>query len=110
MLERAWGRIINVTTGAVDQPELTTYTASKAAVDKYVMDFALRLSGTGVTMNLLDPGWLKTDLGGPSAPGEVSSVVPGALIPALVDDGVSGRLFRAQEYAGMSLEDALRKG
>jgi NAD(P)-dependent dehydrogenase (short-subunit alcohol dehydrogenase family) len=32
------------------------YAASKAAQDKFVRETAIRLKGTGVTMNLLDPG------------------------------------------------------
>jgi 3-oxoacyl-[acyl-carrier protein] reductase len=107
MLQRRWGRVVNVTSGIADQPELAAYAASKAAVDKLVRDFAPCLAGTGVTMNLLDPGWLRTDLGGPNAPGDPSSVIPGALLPALLDDGASGRLFRAQDYAGQSLAEAL---
>ncbi len=107
MLPTKWGRVVNVTSGIENQPELTAYAVSKAAVDKFVRDFAPSLSGTGVTMNLLDPGWLRTDLGGPNAPHDPSSVIPGALVPVLSDDGGSGRLFRAQDYAGRSLADAL---
>ena len=110
MLERKWGRIINVTSGIVDQPQLTAYAVSKAAVDKFVRDFAPALTGSGVMMNLLDPGWLRTDLGGPNAPDDPSTVIPGALVPALLDDGVSGRFFRAQDYAGKSLAEALVLG
>jgi len=109
MLARKWGRVINVTSGIMDQPQLTAYALSKAAVDKFVRDFASQLAGTGVQMNLLDPGWLRTDLGGPKAPNDPSSVLPGALVPALLDDGVSGRFFRAQDYAGLSLPQALEK-
>jgi 3-oxoacyl-[acyl-carrier protein] reductase len=61
-------------------------------------------------MNLLDPGWLRTDLGGANAPNDPSSVLPGALVPALLNDGVSGRFFCAQDYAGLSLAGALEKG
>jgi NAD(P)-dependent dehydrogenase (short-subunit alcohol dehydrogenase family) len=100
MLEQRWGRIINVTSGIADQPELIAYAVSKAAVDKFVMDTAPKLEGTGVMMNLLDPGWLRTDLGGPNAPGSVESVIPGALVPCLLDDGTSGKLYRAQDYVG----------
>jgi 3-oxoacyl-[acyl-carrier protein] reductase len=107
MIERGWGRVINVTSGICDQPELASYAVSKAAVDKFVMDFKPTLEGTGVAMNLLDPGWLKTDMGGPDAPGEVESVLPGALVPALISKPVNGKLFRAQDYVGMSLEEAL---
>jgi 3-oxoacyl-[acyl-carrier protein] reductase len=99
MRERGFGRIVNVTSGICDQPELTPYALSKAAVDKYVKDMAVKLSGSDVLMNLMDPGWLRTDLGGPNAPNSVESVLPGALVPVLLDktEG-SGRLYRAQEY------------
>jgi 3-oxoacyl-[acyl-carrier protein] reductase len=109
MLARKWGRVINVTSGIMEQPQLTAYAISKAAVDKFVRDFVPLLAGTGVQMNLLDPGWLRTDLGGPKAPNDPSSVIPGALVPALLDNDESGRFFRAQDYAGLSLPLALEK-
>jgi NAD(P)-dependent dehydrogenase (short-subunit alcohol dehydrogenase family) len=98
MIEREFGRVVNVTSGIKDQPQLMAYAASKAALDKYVYDMAPHLQGTGVTMNLLDPGWLRTDLGGSQAPNAVESVLPGALVPVLLEDGTCGKLIRAQEY------------
>jgi NAD(P)-dependent dehydrogenase (short-subunit alcohol dehydrogenase family) len=109
MLTRKWGRVINLTSGIQAQPELTAYSISKAAVDKLVRDFVPKLAGTGVQMNLLDPGWLRTDLGGPKAPNDPSSVLPGALVPAVLDNGESGRFFRAQDYAGLTLAQAVEK-
>jgi NAD(P)-dependent dehydrogenase (short-subunit alcohol dehydrogenase family) len=109
MLERGWGRIVNLTSGIVDQPEQTAYAVSKAGVDKFVRDFAPKLGGTGVQMNLLDPGWLRTDLGGSNAPGDPASVLPGGLVPVLLDNGESGRFFRAQDYAGLTLAAAVQK-
>ena len=100
MLARRFGRIVQVTSGIRDQPELMAYAASKAALDKFVRDTVTRLIGTGVTMNLLDPGWLRTELGGPNAPNPVESVMPGALVPALVDDDVQGQWFSAQDWVG----------
>jgi len=109
MLARRWGRVINLTSGIQEQPELTAYSISKAAVDKLVRDFVPKLAGSGVQMNLLDPGWLRTDLGGPKAPNDPSTVLPGALVPALLDNGESGRFFRAQDYAGLSMAQAVEK-
>jgi len=99
MLKRKFGRIIQVSSGIRDQPELGAYAISKAALDKYVRDCAIRLRHTGVLMNLLDPGWIRTNLGGPNAPNDTSSVVPGALVPALLDGEVHGQWFGAQDFA-----------
>jgi 3-oxoacyl-[acyl-carrier protein] reductase len=107
MIERGYGRIINLTSGINAQPELSPYAMSKAAVDRYVNDMAIKLTGTGVSMNLLDPGWLRTDLGGQDAPNVVESVIPGALVPAFTPDSVNGQTFGAQHYANLSLQQAL---
>jgi len=104
MIKKGFGRVINVTSGIKDQPELMAYAASKAALDKYVYDMVPKLKDTGVLMNLMDPGWLRTDLGGPNAPNAVESVIPGALVPVFVNDGTCGRFYHAQDFAGKTLE------
>jgi 3-oxoacyl-[acyl-carrier protein] reductase len=99
MKRRGYGRIINVTSGINDTPSLAPYGVSKAAVDKYSRDLAAELKDSNVLVNYLDPGWLKTDLGGKDAMYPVEDVLPGALVPALLDDnGPSGQLFLAQDY------------
>jgi len=101
MLERDFGRVINLTSSIRDIPQLIPYSISKAAIDKFTLDLAVELKGTNVLINTLDPGWLRTDMGGPHADHDVASVLPGALVPALLDDhGPSGQRFAAQEYAG----------
>ena len=99
MRDRGFGRIINLTSGIKDQPSLSPYSVTKAAIDKYSRDLSTELSGCNVLVNYLDPGWLKTDLGGPEADWSVETVLPGALVPALLkDNGPTGRLYSAQDF------------
>ena len=109
MIERGFGRVINTTSGIRNEPEQAGYSASKAALDKVTLDLAGKLDGTDVCINLTDPGWCRTDLGGPNAPNDPDSVIPGIVVGAFIDDKKSGRLLGAQDFAGMSLEDAVKK-
>lgn len=109
MIERGFGRIINTTSGIRNEPQQAGYSCSKAALDKFTIDLGSALEGTDVMMNLADPGWCRTDLGGPNAPNDPDSVIPGIVVGAFVNDKKSGRLFSAQDYAGMSLEDAVKR-
>ncbi len=99
MQERGYGRIVNLSSGIAGQPNLAPYSVSKAAVDKYTRDLAFALKDANVLVNYLDPGWLKTDMGGPNAWEEVETVLPGALVPVLLEDnGPSGRHYAAQDF------------
>ncbi|MGB7453127.1 MAG: SDR family oxidoreductase [Lysobacterales bacterium] len=105
MVSRGFGRIINVSSGIKDTPKLDAYSITKAALDKYTRDLAIELEGSGVLANMLDPGWCRTDMGGPGAFNDVSSVLPGALIPAMLGkeepEAPKGILFVAQDFAGI---------
>ncbi|MDE5883722.1 MAG: SDR family oxidoreductase [Oscillospiraceae bacterium] len=109
MMATGFGRIVNVTSGITLEPEQAGYSASKAALDKITIDLASRIDGTDVMLNLVDPGWCRTDMGGIRAPNAPKSAIPGLAVPAFLDDQRSGRLFRAQEFAGLSLEEAVAK-
>jgi len=99
MIENNFGRVINVTSGIMNQPELAPYGASKWAVNKLTDDLAFKLKNTNVRINMLDPGWLRTDLGGPNAHNPVEATLPGALAPALVEnDGPNGQVFSSIEH------------
>lgn len=109
MMEKGFGRIVNTTSGIRLEPEQAGYSASKAALDKITIDLGSKLQGTDVMINLADPGWCRTDLGGPNAPNAPESTIPGIVVGAFADDKKSGRIFGAQDFAGMTLEEAVKK-
>ena len=99
MLENGFGRVINLTSGIMHEPELAPYGASKWAVNKLTDDLAVKVKNTSVRINTLDPGWLQTDLGGPNAHNPVEAVLPGALAPAIIEnDGPNGIEFSALDH------------
>ncbi|WP_075187187.1 SDR family NAD(P)-dependent oxidoreductase [Teredinibacter haidensis] len=99
MKERNWGRIVNLSSGIADQPNLAPYSVTKAAVDKLTKDLAYEFKDTNVRVNCIDPGWIRTDLGGPDAWDSVESTLPGMLAPVIVaDGGANGEYFRAQDF------------
>ncbi len=109
MIERGFGRILNTTSGIRLEPEQAGYSASKAALDKVTIDLGKTVEGTDVCINLTDPGWCRTDLGGQHAPNAPESAIPGIVVGAFIGDRKSGRFLGAQNFAGMSLEEAVRK-
>ncbi len=99
MRERGYGRIVNLTSGIANQPNLAAYSVSKAAVDKFSRDLAAEFKDENVRVNYIDPGWLQTDMGGKNAMHAVETVLPGAIVPALVDEnGPNGQHFSAQDF------------
>ena len=109
MIERGFGRIINTTSGIALEPEQAGYSASKAALDKITIDLGSKVNGTDVMINLTDPGWCRTDLGGPNAPNAPESAIPGIAVGAFVDDKKSGRYLNAPFFTGLTLEEAVAK-
>jgi len=109
MIERGFGRIVNTTSGIRLEPEQAGYSASKAALDKVTIDIGSKIEGTDVIISLTDPGWCRTDLGGPNAPNAPESAIPGVVVGAFVNDGKSGRLFSAGNFAGLTLDEAVTK-
>lgn len=99
MITNGFGRVINTTSGIMNEPELMPYGASKWAVNKLTDDIKVKLIDTNVRINTLDPGWCRTDLGGPQADHDVTEVLPGVLAPALINnDGPNGEMFSAIDH------------
>ena len=105
MKARKFGRIVNTTSGIAGDPHQGPYSAAKAALDKVTADLATQIGeDEDIVISLTDPGWCRTDLGGPSAPNAPESAVPGCLAPGFVSKCKSGRIIHAQDYVGLSLD------
>jgi 3-hydroxybutyrate dehydrogenase len=64
MLERQWGRIVNVASvaGKVGSPYISSYTASKHGVVGLTRSVALEVASKGVTVNAICPGYVDTPM------------------------------------------------
>ena len=107
MKEKGFGRILNTTSGIDRDPYQGPYSASKAALDKVTKDLEVTLNGEDILLFLTDPGWCRTDLGGPQAPNSPESAVNGCLAGAFASKGINGTIIHAQDYADKTLEEAV---
>jgi acetoacetyl-CoA reductase len=64
MVERGWGRIINISSvnGAKGQFGQTNYSAAKAGMHGFTMALAQEVASKGVTVNTVSPGYIATDM------------------------------------------------
>jgi NAD(P)-dependent dehydrogenase (short-subunit alcohol dehydrogenase family) len=93
------GRVVNVSSGMGQLEEMNGccpgYRLSKVALNAVTRIFADELRNTGVKVNSVCPGWVRTDMGGESAPLSVEEGARGIVWAAtLPDDGPSGGFFR----------------
>ena len=70
------------------------YDASKAALNAFTVHLAYELRDNKIKVNSAHPGWVKTEMGGPNAPMEVSEGgKTSAQLATLTDDGPNGGFF-----------------
>ena len=65
MLERNWGRILNISTGAATGTGMensSAYSVSKVGVEMLTLNIAAELQGKGVTVNAVRPGTVDTTM------------------------------------------------
>ena len=66
MIERGWGRVVNVSSGIVANPKRmiggNAYATSKSALEAHTLNLAAELVGTGVTVNVYRPGAVDTQM------------------------------------------------
>jgi 3-oxoacyl-[acyl-carrier protein] reductase len=68
MLDRGWGRIVNISSGIASNPgamaNANAYATSKAALEAHTAGLAAELDGTGITVNAYRPGGVDTAMQG----------------------------------------------
>ena len=64
MVDKGWGRIINISSvnGEKGQAGQTNYSAAKAGMHGFTMALAQELASKGVTVNTVSPGYIGTDM------------------------------------------------
>jgi len=92
------GRVVNVSSGAGQLSSMTSYapaySTSKAALNAITILFANALRADGVLVNCADPGWVRTDMGGPAAPRSVEEGADTIVwLATLPDGGPTGGFF-----------------
>ena len=95
MVERGWGRIINISSvngskGAFGQ---TNYSAAKAGMHGFTKALALEVARKGVTVNTISPGYLATKM--------VMAVPKDIMDSKILPQIPMGRLGKPEEVAGL---------
>ena len=98
MKQQGYGRIVNVSSqsGAIKSQMGNTpgYSLSKAALNLLTVQLANHLQETGILVNSVCPGWVRTEMGGPNAPRSVEQGASGIVwLAELAGDGPSGKFF-----------------
>ena len=95
MVERGWGRIINISSvngqkGAFGQ---TNYSAAKAGIHGFTKALALEVARKGVTVNTISPGYIGTKM--------VMDIPSEVLETKIIPQIPMGRLGKPEEVAGL---------
>jgi acetoacetyl-CoA reductase len=95
MVERGWGRVVNVSSvngskGAFGQ---TNYSAAKAGMHGFTKALALEVARKGVTVNTISPGYIGTKM--------VMAIPQDVLESKILPQVPIGRLGKPKEIAGL---------
>lgn len=98
MTEGGYGRIVNVSSGMGALSDMGSgavpYRVSKTTLNALTL-LAAQEAATSVKVNAVCPGWVRTDMGGQSAPRDVETGARGIVWAAVLpDSGPTGGFFR----------------
>jgi NAD(P)-dependent dehydrogenase (short-subunit alcohol dehydrogenase family) len=99
MKKLRYGRIVNMSSGLGQMHQMgegsPAYRVSKAALNALTKTLAAEVAGTGILVNSMSPGWVKTDMGGEQAPRSVEEGADTAVwLATLPSNGPTGQFFR----------------
>ncbi len=110
LMKSVAGRIVNLSSvvgsltlhtmenSPIDPAKAFAYNASKTALNAFTVHLAHELKGTNIKVNSAHPGWVKTELGGPHAPMEITDSFKTSLRLATLDNhGPTGGFFHETE-------------
>ena len=108
MLESGYGRIVNIASiaGLYGAPYISAYCASKHGVVGFTRSAASELQGTGVTMNVICPGYTETAMMAQAIENIVkrTGLSQDAAREHLAQTNPGGRIVTAQEVAQAALD------
>lgn len=92
MLERGWGRVINISSvnGEKGQLGQTNYSAAKAGMHGFTMALAQETARKGITVNTISPGYVGT---------KMVMKIPEDILKTIVDQVPMKRLAKPEEIA-----------
>ena len=99
MAARRYGRIVNVSSGAGQVSRMSTYapaySMSKVALNAFTRILAETYRHDNILVNAVDPGWVRTGMGGRNAPRSVEKGAETIVwLATLPDDGPTGGFFK----------------
>jgi NAD(P)-dependent dehydrogenase (short-subunit alcohol dehydrogenase family) len=102
LVERNYGRVVNVSSGAGQVEDMiddmTAYRLSKLALNGLTRILADSVKGRNVLVNAGCPGWVRTDMGHPSAPRSAEEGAQGIVwLATLPAGGPQGGFFRDKQ-------------
>jgi NAD(P)-dependent dehydrogenase (short-subunit alcohol dehydrogenase family) len=77
------------------------YRTSKTALNMAMVNAAYELKGRGITILLIHPGWVQTDMGGPSAPVALEQSITG--VRRIIDKATQAETGHFYDYTGKQL-------